>query len=226
MGQKQNPNALRQGITKRSSSAWYASTAQYTKYVQQDFALRTYMQKHYANAGIHDIVIERPAGSIQVKVHCSRPGILIGKKGSDVDKIRHELSAIIGVPVHVAVQEVKKVDLSAKLVAESITGQLERRIQFRKAMKRAVQNTMRAGAKGIKVSCSGRLGGNEIARTEWLRDGSIPSHTLRADIDYAEAEALTTYGIIGIKVWIYKGEVFAKEFSQETNKVTPKEGKV
>ena len=207
MGQKQNPNALRQGITKRSSSAWYASTAQYTKYVQQDFALRTYMQKHYANAGIHDIVIERPTGSIQVKVHCSRPGILIGKKGSDVDKIRHELSAIVGVPVHVAVQEVKKVDLSAKLVAESITGQLERRIQFRKAMKRAVQNTMRAGAKGIKVMISGRLNGAEIARSESYHEGRVPLHTFRADIDYHIAEALTTYGIIGVKVWIFRDEV-------------------
>ena len=207
MGQKQNPNALRQGITKRSSSAWYASAGKYTEYVQQDFALRTYMQKHYANAGIHDIVIERPAGSIQVKVHCSRPGILIGKKGSDVDKIRHELSALIRVPVHVAVQEVKKVDLSAKLVAESITGQLERRIQFRKAMKRAVQNTMRAGAKGIKIMISGRLNGAEIARSESYHEGRVPLHTFRADIDYHIAEALTTNGIIGVKVWIFRDEV-------------------
>ena len=207
MGQKQNPNALRQGITKRSSSAWFAKGDKYKEFIQQDFALRTFIQKNYANSGIHDVGVERPSGTIQVKIHCSRPGIRIGKKGSDVDKIRHELTALLGQPVHVTVQEVKKIDLSAKLVAESITSQLERRIQFRKAMKRAVQNTMRAGAKGIKIMISGRLNGAEIARSESYHEGRVPLHTFRADIDYHIAEALTTYGIIGVKVWVFRDEV-------------------
>ena len=207
MGQKQNPNALRQGITKRSPSAWFARGEKYSDFVQQDFALRSFIQKHYNNAGVKDVVIERPSESIQVKIYCSRPGILIGKKGSDVDKIRHELSQLLKQAVHVTIHEVKKIDLSAKLVAESITGQLVRHIQFRKAMKRAVQNTMRAGAKGIKVMISGRLNGAEIARSESYHEGRVPLHTFRADIDYHIAEALTTYGIIGVKVWIFKDEV-------------------
>ena len=207
MGQKQNPNALRQGITKRSTSAWFARGEQYKSYIMQDFLLRSFIQKHYGSAGIDKIVIERPAGSIEVKIHCSRPGILIGKKGSDVDKIRHELSALLMLPIHVSIQEVKKIDLSAKLVSESIASQLERRIQFRKAMKRAVQSTMRAGAKGIKVMISGRLNGAEIARSESYHEGRVPLHTFRADIDYHIAEAQTTYGIIGIKVWIFRDEV-------------------
>lgn len=207
MGQKQNPNALRQGITKRSTSAWFARGDQYKSYIMQDFVLRCFIQKHYGSAGIEKIVVERPAGSIEVKIHCSRPGILIGKKGSDVDKIRHELSALLMLPIHVSIQEVKKIDLSAKLVSESIASQLERRIQFRKAMKRAVQSTMRAGAKGIKVMISGRLNGAEIARSESYHEGRVPLHTFRADIDYHIAEAQTTYGIIGIKVWIFRDEV-------------------
>ena len=170
-------------------------------------------------------MIERTSKKCFVTIYTSRPGFVIGKKGSDIDKIKKNLQKISTTEISLNIKEVKRPELNAYLVAENIAQQLVKRISYRRAMKRAMQSCIRLGAKGIKVSCSGRLGGNEIARTEWLRDGSIPSHTLRADIDYAEAEALTTYGIIGIKVWIYKGEVFAKEFSQETNKVTPKETK-
>ena len=169
-------------------------------------------------AAVSKVIIERPAGKTRVSIYAGRPGLVIGKKGQDIETLRKNLEKQIGNDVNLNIIEVRKPELDAKLVAETIAQQLERRVAFRRAMKRSVQAALRLGAKGIKVSISGRLGGNEIARTEWLRDGSIPSHTLRADIDYAEAEALTTYGILGIKVWIYKGEIFRKEFSQETNK--------
>ena len=177
------------------------------------------------NSGVSKVMIERTSNKCYVTIYTSRPGFVIGKKGSDIDKIKNNLSKLTSNEVNLNIKEVKKPETNAYLVAENIAQQLVKRISYRRAMKRAMQSCIRLGAKGIKVSVSGRLGGNEIARTEWLRDGSIPSHTLRADIDYAEAEALTTYGIIGIKVWIYKGEVFAREFNQETNKITPKEGK-
>ena len=187
--------------------------------------LRDYFKKNIINSGISQIIIERTSKKCIVSVYTSRPGFVIGKKGTDIDKIKKKLSVISSSEIVLNIKEVKKPELNAFLVAENIAQQLVKRIAYRRAMKRAMQSALRLGAKGIRVCLAGRLAGNEIARTEWLRDGSIPSHTLRADIDYAEAEALTTYGIIGIKVWIYKGEVFAREFSQETNKVTPKEGK-
>ena len=170
-------------------------------------------------------MIESPATNAKITIYSARPGIVIGKKGEDIETLRSSLQNLMGIPVQLNIEEIRKPEVDASLIAQSIAQQLEKRVMFRRAMKRAMQSCIRLGAKGIKVSVSGRLGGNEIARTEWLRDGSIPSHTLRADIDYSEAEALTTYGIIGIKVWIYKGEVFAREFSQETNKVIAKEGK-
>ena len=211
MGQKVNPVGFRLGVNRGWDSVWYAKKKDFGNYLIEDFKIREYIKKNVINSG--------------VSIYTSRPGFVIGKKGSDIDKIKNNLSKFTKNEVTLNIKEVKKPETNAYLVAENIAQQLVKRISYRRAMKRAMQSCIRLGAKGIKVSISGRLGGNEIARTEWLRDGSIPSHTLRADIDYAEAEALTTYGIIGIKVWIYKGEVFAKEFSQETNKVTPKEAK-
>ena len=225
MGQKINPIGLRLGINRGWDSTWFAKKKDFGKYLIEDFKMREYIKKNITNSGVSEIIIERSSKKCTVSIHTSRPGFVIGKKGSDIDKIKNNLSKFTKNEVTLNIKEVKKPETNAYLVAENIAQQLVKRISYRRAMKRAMQSCIRLGAKGIKVSCSGRLGGNEIARTEWLRDGSIPSHTLRADIDYAEAEALTTYGIIGIKVWIYKGEVFAREFSQETNKVTPKEGK-
>ena len=225
MGQKINPIGFRLGVNRGWDSVWFAKKKEFGRYLIEDFKIRKYIKKNITNSGVSEVIIERSSKKIIVSIHTSRPGFVIGKKGSDIDKIKNNLSKITTNEVTLNIKEVKKPETNAYLVAENIAQQLVKRISYRRAMKRAMQSCIRLGAKGIKVSCSGRLGGNEIARTEWLRDGSIPSHTLRADIDYAEAEALTTYGIIGIKVWIYKGEVFAKEFSQETNKVTPKEVK-
>ena len=225
MGQKVNPISLRLGINRGWDSIWFAKKRDYGKFLIEDFKIRNYIKKNITNSGVSEIIIERSSKNCIVSIHTSRPGFVIGKKGSDIDKIKNNLSKFTSNEVTLNIKEVKKPETNAYLVAENIAQQLVKRISYRRAMKRAMQSCLRLGAKGIKVSISGRLGGNEIARTEWLRDGSIPSHTLRADIDYAEAEALTTYGIIGIKVWIYKGEVFAKEFSQETNKVLSKEGK-
>ena len=218
MGQKVNPIGFRLGINRGWDSVWFARKADYGKYLIEDYKIREYIKKNIQNSGVSEIIIERSGKKCSVFIHSSRPGFVIGKKGSDIDKIKQKLSKISSTEVSVNIKEVKKPELNAFLVAENIAQQLVKRIAYRRAMKRAMQSALRLGAKGIKVSVSGRLGGNEIARTEWLRDGSIPSHTLRADIDYAEAEALTTYGIIGVKVWIYKGEIFSKEFSQETNK--------
>ena len=226
MGQKVNPIGIRLGITRGWDSVWFAKKREYGKLLIEDYKIREYIKKNIVNSGVSEVKIERTAKKCIVTIHTSRPGFVIGKKGSDIDKIKNNLSKFTTNEVNLNIKEVKKPETNAYLVAENIAQQLVKRIFYRRAMKRAMQSCIRLGAKGIKVSVSGRLGGNEIARTEWLRDGTIPSHTLRADIDYAEAEALTTYGIIGIKVWIYKGEVFAREFSQETNKVTPKEGKL
>ena len=223
MGQKVNPIGFRLGINRGWDSIWFAKKKEFGKYLIEDFKIRKYIKKNIVNSGVSEIIIERSSKKCTVSIHTSRPGFVIGKKGSDIEKIKKNISKITDNEVLINIKEIKKPELNANLAAENIAQQLVKRIAYRRAMKRAMQSCIRLGAKGIKVSVSGRLGGNEIARTEWLRDGSIPSHTLRADIDYAEAEALTTYGIIGIKVWIYKGEVFAKEFSQETNKVTPKE---
>ena len=218
MGQKINPIGLRLGINRGWDSTWFAKKKDFGKYLIEDFKIRKYIKKNITNSGVSEIIIERSSKKCTVSIHTSRPGFVIGKKGSDIEKIKKNLMKITESEVNVNIKEIKKPELNANLVAENIAQQLVKRISYRRAMKRAMQSCLRLGAKGIKVSVSGRLGGNEIARTEWLRDGSIPSHTLRADIDYSEAEALTTYGIIGIKIWIYKGEIFTKEFSQERNK--------
>lgn len=207
MGQKVNPIGIRLGITKPYSSVWIANSANFPANIKSDNEVRKYLTKELKNASVSRIVIERPAKSIRVTIHTARPGIVIGKKGEDVEKLRKSIAAIAGVPAQVNISEIRKPDLDAKLVADSIASQLERRVMFRRAMKKAIQNAMRVGAKGIKVEVSGRLGGAEIARSEWLREGRVPLHTLRADIDYALAEAVTTYGVIGVKVWIFKGEV-------------------
>lgn len=207
MGQKVHPNGMRLGISKDWNTKWYASSKDYAATLKSDLQLRQYITKRLPNAAISKILIDRPAQNLHITVFTARPGIVIGKKGEDVEKLRHQLGRINGSPVQVAVEEIRKPELDAKLVAENICQQLEKRIMFRRAMKRAVQNSMRLGAKGVKVMLAGRLNGVEIARTEWYREGRVPLHTLRADIDYGFHEALTTYGIIGVKVWIFKGEV-------------------
>lgn len=207
MGQKVHPNGIRLGIVKAWNSTWYANTKEFADNLDSDFKVRQFLTKELAKASVSRIVIERPAKSIRVTIHTARPGIVIGKKGEDVEKLRKVVADIAGVPAQINIAEVRKPELDAKLVADSITSQLERRVMFRRAMKRAVQNAMRLGAKGIKVEVSGRLGGAEIARTEWYREGRVPLHTLRADIDYNTSEAHTTYGVIGVKVWIFKGEI-------------------
>lgn len=207
MGQKVHPTGIRLGIVKEHNSVWYADRSTYAEQLVNDIQVREFVEKRLANASVSRVVIERPAQTARITIHTARPGIVIGKKGEDVDKLRKELSAKMGVPVHINIEEVRKPDLDAKLVAANVAGQLERRVMFRRAMKRVVQNAMRQGAEGIKVQVSGRVGGAEIARTEWYREGRVPLHTLRADIDYATHEAATTYGIIGVKVWIFKGEV-------------------
>ncbi|MGB5326148.1 MAG: 30S ribosomal protein S3 [Pseudomonadales bacterium] len=215
MGQKVHPTGIRLGITKQHSSIWYAEGKDYAKRLVSDLQVRDYVEDKLKNASVSKVVIERPAQTARITIHTARPGIVIGKKGEDVDKLRKELAQKMGVPVHINIEEIRKPDLDAKLVAQNIAGQLERRVMFRRAMKRVVQNAMRAGAEGIKVQVGGRLGGAEIARSEWYREGRVPLHTLRADIDYATYEALTTYGIIGIKVWIFKGEVLDVEAPAE-----------
>lgn len=208
MGQKVNPTGIRLGIVKDWTSRWYASTQNYPVFLLQDIKVREYIQEKLAHASVSRIQINRPANNANITVHTARPGIVIGKKGEDIDKLRKDVSSIMGVPVQLNVEEIRKPELDAKLVAESIAQQLEKRIMYRRAMKRAVTNTMRLGAEGIKINVAGRLNGAEIARGEWYREGRVPLHTLRADIDYGTAEANTTYGIIGIKVWIFKGEVY------------------
>ncbi|MBX2807964.1 MAG: 30S ribosomal protein S3 [Cellvibrionaceae bacterium] len=207
MGQKVHPTGIRLGVVKKHTSTWYAGSDSYADKLHADIKVREYIEDKLASASISRVDIERPANTAKVTIHTARPGIVIGKKGEDVDKLRAEITKRMGVPVHINIEEIRKPDLDAKLVAESVANQLERRVMFRRAMKRAVQNAMRQGAQGIKLQVSGRLGGAEIARSEWYREGRVPLHTLRADIDYATAEASTTYGIIGIKVWIFKGEI-------------------
>lgn len=210
MGQKVHPTGIRLGIVKDHNSVWYADRSDYSQQLVTDIKVREYIQEKLANASVSRVVIERPAQTARITIHTARPGIVIGKKGEDVDKLRKDLSNKMGVPVHINIEEIRKPDLDAKLVAQNVAQQLERRVMFRRAMKRVVQNAMRQGAEGIKVQVGGRLGGAEIARTEWYREGRVPLHTLRADIDYATHEALTTYGILGVKVWIFKGEVIGK----------------
>lgn len=208
MGQKVNPTGIRLGIVKKHTSVWYASGRDYAKYLLEDMEVRDLVKKKLAAASVSRVEIERPAQTARVTVFTARPGIVIGKKGEDVEKLRAELNKKMGVPVHINIEEIRKPDLDAQLVADNVAQQLERRVMFRRAMKRVMQNAMRQGAQGIKVQVSGRLGGAEIARSERYHEGRVPLHTLRADIDYATSEALTTYGIIGIKIWIFKGEVF------------------
>jgi small subunit ribosomal protein S3 len=219
MGQKVNPIGLRLGINRGWDSVWFAKKRNYGNLLIEDFKIRKYIKKNIVNSGVAQVFIERTAKKCIVSIYTSRPGFVIGKKGSDVDKIKKNLSKISSSEVSLNIKEIKKPELNAFLVAENIATQLVKRIAYRRAMKRAMQSALRLGAKGIRVCLSGRLAGNEIARTEWLREGSVPLHTFRANVDYAEAEALTTYGIIGVKVWIYKGEVFIKE----TNKTNMKE---
>ena len=211
MGQKVNPIGLRLGINRSWESIWYAKKDQYGKLLIEDHKIREYIKKNIVNSGVSQVVIERTSKKCIVSIHTSRPGFVIGKKGSDIEKIKKNLSKISSTEISLNIKEIKKPELNAYLVAENIAQQLVKRIAYRKAMKRAIQSTLRLGAKGIRVCLSGRLAGNEIARSEWLREGSVPLHTFRAEVDYAEAEALTTYGIIGVKVWIYKGEVFSKD---------------
>ena len=207
MGQKVHPTGIRLGITKKHTSTWYAQGKDYADNLLVDLRVREFVKKKLAAASVSRVEIERPAQTAKVTVYTARPGIVIGKKGEDVEALRNTLSQKMGVPVQVNIEEIRKPDLDAQLVADGVASQLERRVMFRRAMKRVVQNAMRQGAEGIKVQVSGRLGGAEIARTEWYREGRVPLHTLRADIDYATSEAATTYGIIGIKVWIFKGEI-------------------
>ncbi len=221
MGQKVNPTGIRLGIVKEHTSVWYAEGAEYADKLNADLKVRSYLEQKLKNASVSRIDIQRPAQSARVTIHTARPGIVIGKKGEDVEKLRQQLNTMMGVPVHVNIEEVRKPETDAKLVAQSIAGQLERRVMFRRAMKRSVQNAMRLGAKGIKIQLSGRLGGAEIARTEWYREGRVPLHTLRADIDYATYEAHTTYGVIGVKVWIFKGEVIGGVREEEKEQKKP-----
>jgi len=218
MGQKVHPTGIRLGIVKKHSSTWYASPKNYADYLLTDLQVRQYLLKRLKSASVSGIEIERPADNARITIKTARPGIVIGKRGEDVERLRKEISSRMGVPVHINIEEIRKPELDAKLVADSIASQLERRVMFRRAMKRAVQNAMRIGAQGIKVSVAGRLGGAEIARTEWYREGRVPLHTLRADIDYASERAETTYGTIGVKVWIFKGEVLEGAEPQEEPK--------
>ena len=212
MGHKVHPVGIRLGIAKDWNSKWFADKRKYADYLAGDLRVREMLRKKLAQAGISKILIERPADTARVTIHTARPGVVIGKRGEDIEKLRKEVSDVLGVPAHINVTEVRKPELDAQLVAESIAQQLERRIMFRRAMKRAVTSAMRLGALGIKVNVAGRLNGAEIARSEWYREGRVPLHTLRADIDYGFAEARTTYGVIGVKVWVYKGEIF--DFAQ------------
>ena len=218
MGQKVHPVGIRLGIVKDHNSIWYADSKNYSKQLITDLEVREFILKALDHASVSRVVIERPAQTARITIHTARPGIVIGKKGEDVDKLRKTLADKMGVPVHINIEEIRKPDLDARLVAQNVAQQLERRVMFRRAMKRVVQNAMRQGAEGIKVQVSGRLGGAEIARTEWYREGRVPLHTLRADIDYGLAEARTTYGILGVKVWIFKGEVIGGEEAAEASK--------
>ena len=215
MGQKVNPIGLRLGVNRGWDSVWFAKKGDYGKYLIEDYKIRQFIRKNIINAGVSEIVIERSSKKCVVSIHTSRPGFVIGKKGSDIEKIKSKISKITKDEVTVNIKEIKKPELNSYLVAENIAQQLVKRVAYRRAMKRAMQGTMRLGAKGIKVCVSGRLAGNDIARSEWLREGSIPLHTLRANLDYAESEALTTYGMIGVKVWIYKGEIFLKDVEKQ-----------
>lgn len=216
MGQKVHPNGIRLGIIKDWSAKWYANTGGYAETLASDLKVREYITRRLSNAALSKIIIDRPSQHLNITIFTARPGIVIGKKGEDIERLREQISKMTGSAVQVAVEEIRKPELDAKLVAENICQQLEKRIMFRRAMKRAVQNSMRLGAEGVKIMLAGRLNGAEIARTEWYREGRVPLHTLRADIDYGVHEAHTTYGIIGVKVWIFKGEVLGAQDEAKT----------
>lgn len=215
MGQKINPNGFRLPVTRNWTSRWYAVGRNFSRTLGEDLKVRSFLEKKLKNASVGRILIERPANNARITIYTARPGIVIGKQGADIEVLKAEVQKMMGVPVHVDIEEIRRPDLCAKLVAESITQQLEKRIMFRRAMKRAMQNAMRLGAKGIKIMSSGRLNGAEIARTEWYREGRVPLQTLRANIDYGLAEAHTTYGVVGVKVWIYKGDDFGVDAAME-----------
>ena len=207
MGQKVHPIGFRLGITKQHTSNWYAEKSQYTKNLLKDIEVREHLFSKLAHASVSRIEIERTADNARVLIHTARPGVVIGKKGEDIDRMREEITQMMGIPVTLSIQEIRKPDLDAKLLADNVAQQLERRVMFRRAMKRAIQNAMRQGAEGVKVRVARRLGGAEIARAEWHKEGRVPLHTLRADVDYGLSEAKTTYGIIGVKAWVFRGEV-------------------
>jgi small subunit ribosomal protein S3 len=223
MGQKIHPIGFRLAVTRDWGSKWYASNKSFSQMLKEDIDVRGYLKKKLSHASVGRIVIERPAKNARVTIHSARPGVVIGKKGEDIESLRNELQRHMGVPVHVNIEEIRKPELDAQLIADSIAQQLEKRIMFRRAMKRAMQNAMRLGAQGIKIMSAGRLNGAEIARCEWYREGRVPLHTLRADIDYGVSEAKTTYGIIGIKVWVFKGEMVRHGSQLGLDKSLPKE---
>jgi len=210
MGQKIHPTGFRLAVSRNWSSRWFASGSQFPQLLNDDLRVREYLRRKLKSASVSRVLIERPAKNARITIFSARPGVVIGKKGEDIELLKADLQRLIGVPVHVNIEEVRKPEIDAQLIADSITQQLEKRIMFRRAMKRAMQNAMRLGAQGIKIMSAGRLNGIEIARTEWYREGRVPLHTLRADIDYGVSEAKTTYGVIGVKVWVYKGDVLAK----------------
>ncbi len=211
MGQKVNPIGLRVGVNRTWDSRWYAEGQEYGRLLHEDLRIRSFLEKRLTQAGVSKIVIERPAKKPRITIHSARPGVVIGRKGADIERLRSALNQMTGSEVHLSILEIRKPEIDATLVAENICQQLERRVAFRRAMKRAVQSAMRLGAQGIRINCGGRLGGAEIARTEWYREGRVPLHTLRADIDYGQATALTTYGTCGVKVWVFKGEIMAHD---------------
>lgn len=225
MGQKVHPTGFRLGIATDWTSKWYANSADFANYLAEDLKIRNFLKKKLSQAAISRIQISRPAKSVAVTIHTARPGIIIGKKGEDIERLRIEVASLGSVHINnvkINIEEIRKPELDAQLVAEGVALQLERRVMFRRAMRRSVTNAMRIGAEGIKINVSGRLNGAEIARNEWYREGRVPLHTLRADVDYGFAEALTTYGILGVKVWIYKGEVFDLATKQSGTKQTAK----
>jgi len=225
MGQKVHPTGFRLGIATDWTSKWYANSADFANYLAEDLKIRNFLKKKLSQAAISRIQISRPAKSVAVTIHTARPGIIIGKKGEDIERLRIEVASLVSVHINnvkINIEEIRKPELDAQLVAEGVALQLERRVMFRRAMRRSVTNAMRIGAEGIKINVSGRLNGAEIARNEWYREGRVPLHTLRADVDYGFAEALTTYGILGVKVWIYKGEVFDLATKESGTKQTAK----
>ncbi|WP_037585318.1 30S ribosomal protein S3 [Stenoxybacter acetivorans] len=217
MGQKIHPTGFRLAVNKDWSSKWFAKSGDFSKTLKEDIDVRVFLRKRLANASVGRVVIERPAKSARITIYSARPGVVIGKKGEDIEILKRDLQKLMGVPVHVNIEEIRKPELDSQIIADNIAGQLEKRVMFRRAMKRAMQNAMRAGAKGIKIMSSGRLNGIEIARSEWYREGRVPLHTLRANVDYATSEAKTTYGIIGIKVWVYKGELTPGEIQTKSD---------